>query len=606
MIRESADVAIVGAGPCGVTLSNLLGTYGVSTVVLDRESGVIDYPRAVAVDDESLRTFQAVGLVHEVLADCIQNAPIRYHNSQGRVLAHVGPSGQPFGWPRRNLFFQPLMEATLRRGLDRFAGVRLLADTEVTGLERTADGVVLTGARNGEDVTVTARYVVGADGGRSFVRRSVGVELAGETNPSKWLVVDVSDDQLDAPYSAVHCDPVRPSMTIPLPYGHRRFEFKLLPDETDERMVTDEVVMGLLAQHYRDTPMPRISRRRIYWHHSRIATTFQVGPVFLAGDAAHLQPPFFGQGMNSGIRDATNLGWKLAAVLAGRADERLLDTYDAERRAHAETMVSFATRVGAMYEPRNRFTERVRDAFFVGVQRIPGARDYILQMKYKPLPRYTEGAVLAPATPDKGSPVGRMFGQPSVETADRLRMKLDDVIGPSFAVLGIGRDPAAALSAEGLAFWQALGALTIRVDPARTARRGAPAEDSAAAATPANTAAEASATTAGAPAGEAPTRSTGGIGTGASHDRAPGTPTDPRTGSLLVRDIDGAFRDLRLGRPTDEIIILRPDRYVLAVCPAAELEATTRRLRALLGVPPAAARDDSTGPVAPPTASPRF
>ncbi|WP_328591847.1 FAD-dependent monooxygenase [Candidatus Frankia alpina] len=234
MIKESADVAIVGAGPCGVTLSNLLGTYGVSTVVLDRESGVIDYPRAVAVDNESLRTFQAVGLVHEVLADCIQNAPIRYHNSHGRVLAHVGPSGQPFGWPRRNLFFQPLMEATLRRGLDRFPGLRLFADTEVTGLERTADGVVLTGTRNGEDVTVTARYVVGADGGRSFVRRSVGVELAGETNPSKWLVVDVSDDQLDAPYSAVHCDPVRPSMTIPLPYGHRRFEFKLLPDETDE------------------------------------------------------------------------------------------------------------------------------------------------------------------------------------------------------------------------------------------------------------------------------------------------------------------------------------------------------------------------------------
>jgi 3-(3-hydroxy-phenyl)propionate hydroxylase len=570
MISESADVAIVGAGPCGVTLANLLGTYGVSTVVLDRESGVIDYPRAVAVDDESLRTFQAVGLVHEVLADCIQNAPIRYHNSQGKVLAHVGPSGQPFGWPRRNLFFQPLMEATLRRGLDRFPGVRLFADTEVTGLERTDDGVVLTGTRDGEDVTVSARYLVGADGGRSFVRRSVGVELVGETNPSKWLVVDVSDDQLDAPYSAVHCDPVRPSMTIPLPYGHRRFEFKLLPDETDERMVTDEVVLGLLARHYKDTPMPRISRRRIYWHHSRIATTFQVGPVFLAGDAAHLQPPFFGQGMNSGIRDATNLGWKLAAVLAGRADERLLDSYDAERRAHAETMVSFATRVGGMYEPRNRLTERVRDAFFVGVQRIPGARDYILQMKYKPLPRYTKGAVLAPAVPDKGSPVGRMFGQPSVETADRLRMKLDDVVGPSFAVIGLGRDPAATLSAEGLAFWQALGALTIRVDPARTARRGAPAEDSAATAT------------------------------------ATASNAESATGSLVVRDIDGAFRDLRLGRPTDEIIILRPDRYVLATCPAAELEATTRRLRTLLGVPPVAARGDSTGPVAPPTASPRF
>lgn len=326
--------------------------------------------------------------------------------------------------------------------------------------------------------------------------------------------------------------------------------------------------------------MPRISRRRIYWHHSRIATTFQVGPVFLAGDAAHLQPPFFGQGMNSGIRDATNLGWKLAAVLAGRADERLLDTYDAERRAHAETMVSFATRVGAMYEA-------AQPVHRTGARRVLRRR-----------PAHPWGPGLHPADevqavaslhrgrgPGPGRPGQGFPGGPDVRPTvggDR-RPAADEARRRHRAVL---RRPRHRARPGGRAVRGGPGVLAGpgRADhpggpgPHRAARRGAPAEDSAAAATPAAGAASAL--------------------------------TDPRTGSLLVRDIDGAFRDLRLGRPADEIIILRPDRYVLAVCPAAELEATTRRLRALLGVPvpvpPAATSGDSTGPVAPPTTSPRF
>ncbi|MDQ1551647.1 MAG: 3-(3-hydroxy-phenyl)propionate hydroxylase, partial [Actinomycetota bacterium] len=135
-MQFDADVIVVGAGPCGSTLANLLGRYGVSTIVVDRESGVIDYPRAVAVDDESLRTFQTAGVIDAIVPDLIQNAPIRYHDSRGNVLAHVAPSGQVFGWPRRNLFYQPLMEAALRRGLDRFGHVRLMVDAEVTHLEQ--------------------------------------------------------------------------------------------------------------------------------------------------------------------------------------------------------------------------------------------------------------------------------------------------------------------------------------------------------------------------------------------------------------------------------------------------------------------------------------
>src|SRR5258708_5802455 len=205
--------------------------------------------------------------------------------------------------------------------------------------------------------------------------------MTGATAPSKWLVVDVADDELDAPYSAVYCDPKRPVLMVPLPYGHRRFEFKLR-DGDDEAALTDpqRVLAELIAPRYGPVPLPRVLRSAVYLHHSRTAERFRAGRVFLAGDAAHLQPPFFGQGMNSGIRDAFNLTWKLALVLAGSAGDGLLDTYDSERREHAATMVSFATRMGQMYSPRNLATEHVRDAAFRGIRKIPGARGYILQM----------------------------------------------------------------------------------------------------------------------------------------------------------------------------------------------------------------------------------
>ena len=527
-MKLQTDVAVVGAGPCGATLANLLGSYGVGTVVIDREPAVIDYPRAVAVDDESLRTFQAAGVIHGILPDLIQNAPIRYHDSRGKQLAHVRPVGQPYGWPRRNLFFQPLLEAQLRAGLDRFDHVEMLLGTELTELTQHADGVSLQAG----DAEIEARYVVGADGGRSFVRGAVGIELTGSTAPSKWLVVDVADDTLDAPYSAVYCDPHRPAMTIPLPYGHRRFEFKLLAAEDEESVVADAVVAGLLAPYYRGLGLPTVLRRRVYWHHSRIASSFQAGRVFLAGDAAHLQPPFFGQGMNSGIRDATNLAWKIAAVTSGRAGSGLLDSYDSERREHAETMVSFATRIGAMYQPRNRGTEIVRDAVFRGAQKIPGGREYILQMKYKPAPRYRHGVVVPAAGKDSASPVGRLFGQPSVATDDGTRVKLDDAVGPGFAVIAIGADPATLLSESSRQFWESVGATLVRIAPSRTGARA-------------------------------------------------GTAAEP-TKSLTFFDVDGAFRDLLLERPDDQVLVLRPDRYLAAAGPRAAADGLTLALRRLI------------------------
>ncbi|MBX9897576.1 MAG: bifunctional 3-(3-hydroxy-phenyl)propionate/3-hydroxycinnamic acid hydroxylase [Qipengyuania sp.] len=524
------DIVIVGAGPCGVTLANHLGLYGVRTLIVDRSTAILDYPRAVGMDDEALRSFQAVGLAEPLLADMIRNVPARYHTAGGWCFAHVHPQEQPFGWSRRNLFIQPIAERTLRRGLDRYETVRLDLGVSLLTLVEEGDGVLATLARaDGTTYAVSCAYLVGADGGRSTVRGLIDVRLEGKTDAARWLVVDMQNDDLDSPYSSVFAHRHHPRMSIALPYGHRRFEFRLPDAESDEAAVAPERLAERLRLFYGAAPRrANVVRARVYRHHSRIAERFQVGRVFLAGDAAHLQPPFFGQGMNSGLRDATNLGWKLAAVLRGLAGPRLLESYEAERHDHARKMVNIATMFGRLYSPGSRALEVARDLFFRIVQRMPRLRDYVLQMKFKPIPRYTEGLVLPATDPTKEGIVGRMFMQPLVETADHRSVKLDDALGPWFTVIGIGADPSAAMSADSRKFWADIGANLVLVRPSRS---------------------EAAAVS---------------------------------DGVIVIEDLMGAFRDWRRARPAIRFIVLRPDRYVAAVAGDNELDSVSEQLRSLL------------------------
>lgn len=525
MNEFDCDVAIVGAGPAGATLANLLGGAGVRVVVLETSESIVGYPRAVGIDDEAVRTLQSFGLAQVVLDNSLQNMPIRYHDSEGTVLAHVAPSARPYGWPRRNLFYQPFLEERLREHLVGYPEVELRTGAEVTGLAQDEEGVQVEFRTGTTESTVRARYVVGADGGRSFVRGVLGTRMLGDTAPVKWLVVDVEKDTWDAPYSAVYTSSVRPSMTIPLPFGYRRFEFQIRADEDPATAREPDHVQRLLKRFYPDSPVPPVVRADLYWHHSRTAAAFAAGRVFLVGDAAHLQPPFFGQGMNSGFRDVTNLAWKLAAVIDGRASERILASYDSERRPNASEMVKFATRMGQMYKAKSPLTERVRSTLFRSVQKVPGARDYILQMKHKPVPRYTEGLVVGAAASERGSLVGRAFPQPLVHSVGHDgAQRLDDVLGSRIAVVGLVPDVARSLSAPLAARLKAQGGVLVQVRPATVYQR-----DSA-------------------------------------------EPADLASEALEVSDIDGNLRDLLLSRSTDEVYVVRPDRYVAAACRATELE----------------------------------
>ncbi|WP_006244944.1 bifunctional 3-(3-hydroxy-phenyl)propionate/3-hydroxycinnamic acid hydroxylase [Mycolicibacterium tusciae] len=462
-MTEQVDVVIVGAGPSGLTLANILGLQGVQTVIVEERDTLIDYPRGVGLDDEALRTFQSIGLVDRVLPHTVPNQILRFFDAKRRLLAEMAPPDARFGWPKRNGFVQPMVDAELHGGLDRFDHVDVRWGHRMENCVETSDGVTLEFADGKEPVR--ARYVVGCDGGRSATRRLMGVSFDGTTSSTRWLVVDVANDPLGHPNSEVGADPKRPYVSISIAHGIRRFEFLIHDHESDELADDPAFVRRMLAQRVPHPDRVDMIRHRVYTHHSRIAGSFRKGRLMLAGDAAHLMPVWQGQGYNSGIRDAANLGWKLAAVVNGQAGDALLDTYDIERRKHARAMIDLSTMVGRVISPTNRRVAALRDRVIHGASLVPTLKLYVLEMRFKPMPRYQQGAVFHAEHGSESSPTGTLFIQPRVDTRADQNVLLDEVLGTGFAVLCWSNNLRAVLGDEAFSRWKALGASFIEARP---------------------------------------------------------------------------------------------------------------------------------------------
>jgi 3-(3-hydroxy-phenyl)propionate hydroxylase len=460
------DIVVVGAGPVGLTLANVLGLQGVRTMVVDERDALIDYPRGVGLDDEALRAFQSIGVVDAVLPHTVPNQILRFYDAKRRLLAEMAPPDARFGWPKRNGFVQPLVDAELLNGLDRFDHVEVAWGHPMTLVTETADGVAVELSPAGSGTRkVNARYVVGCDGGRSATRRLMGVSFDGTTSSTRWLVVDIANDPLGHPNSEVGADPARPYVSISIAHGIRRFEFMIHADESDELAEDPAFVAEMLSKLIPYPGKADIIRRRVYTHHSRIASSFRKGRLLIAGDAAHLMPVWQGQGYNSGIRDAFNLGWKLAAVVNGQAREQLLDTYDVERRKHARAMIDLSTTVGKVISPTNRRVAGARDVVIRAASLVPTLKRYILEMRFKPMPRYEQGAVVHSEPRSPASAVGTLFIQPRVDTRDRQNVLLDDVVGPWFAVVCWNNNPRQLLGEQAFAAWKSVGAVFVALRP---------------------------------------------------------------------------------------------------------------------------------------------
>ena len=434
--RKHWPVIVVGAGPTGLTLACLLARYGIDVLVIERNPQTVQEPRAVSIDDESLRTMQAAGIINALVPQIVLGYGSEYFSPGGRRFLKVKPKTLEYGYPRRNAFRQPVLERLLREQLDGLSNATVVFEAELVEFSQSAEAVTAHVRHGGETFDLSCDYLVGCDGSRSFVRQKLGIEMHGSTFRERWLIVDLEQTTDPTRDTKVYCNPVRPCLSLPGPNGTRRFELMLHDGEQDADVLAEDNVSALLRMYGTDDKAI-LRRKVVYTFHARMADRWRADRIFLAGDAAHLTPPFAGQGMNSGVRDAHNLAWKLAAVVAGRLGDRLLDTYEAERRDHAAEMIQLAIRMGYVMMPRGRVQGFAVRTFFRALALFPAARSYFAEMKYKPKPKFHRGFLLAPEVESKSgsrqSLVGKLFPQALVMTASGFAL-LDDVLGDGFAL----------------------------------------------------------------------------------------------------------------------------------------------------------------------------
>jgi len=361
------DVAVIGLGPTGAVLANLLGLAGLDTVVIEREPEPVAEPRAAHFDGEVMRVFQGLGLMTEIEA---QSRPglqgMHFLSGSGQTLMvrtasqERGVHGHYNSW----YFHQPELEHTLRRGLDRFPTVTQLLGAEAVTIDRTNPATGIGLSTNDGPHRVEAAYIVGCEGGRSLTRRTIDTTSTDLGQHQPWLCVDVLlKREVDLPSHSVQlCDPARPMTMVNMAGNRRRWEIMLMPGDNAEAITDPDVVWSFLSR-WVSPDDALIERSAVYTFHSLIADQWRDGNLFLAGDAAHQTPPFLGQGMCAGIRDAANLAWKLVATIDD-GDEARLDTYQAERRPHVEEFTRLAVKVGEVIQLTDPVGATERDASF--------------------------------------------------------------------------------------------------------------------------------------------------------------------------------------------------------------------------------------------------
>ncbi|MGH0033062.1 MAG: bifunctional 3-(3-hydroxy-phenyl)propionate/3-hydroxycinnamic acid hydroxylase [Myxococcota bacterium] len=471
------DVVICGYGPSGAVAANLLGQRGVRTLVIDKSEDIYDIPRAVHFDGEVMRIFQALGMSDEIRQVSGTAERLGFVNGRGWTLLSIDVTKEPrrHGWPIGNFFNQPLLERHLRAGVARFPSVEVRLGWELRDLAQDDDGVTLrvapSAAGGGAEETVRARYVLGADGASSRVRECGAFRLEDLQCDEPWLVCDlILEEGTPIERTAVQiCDPVRPTTLVPCEGTHIRWEFMLRPGDDPAHLEDEATARAMMAPHM-DRIQPGLSseqgklvRTKVYTFHGLVADTFRDRRLLLLGDAAHQTPPFLGQGLCAGVRDAHNLCWKLEGVLAGRFDASVLDTYTSERRPHARRIVKEAIRAGGIIQTTNRLRAFLRDAVFLLGRVFPPLRQR--DMQWAPAWATGPGLFDAAEKPTPESAHGHVIDQPELLRSSGERVPLDDEIGERFALIGVGVDPATLLDAEATRVADVLGMVRLHVAP---------------------------------------------------------------------------------------------------------------------------------------------
>ncbi len=437
MSIENHDVAIVGFGPVGALAALELADAGLSVLILERSSDPVILPRAVGLDGESVRSFQRIGYGEEVAGICQpprEKDDLVFTNSRreplfGVTMRKIGMNG----WRDVAFFDQPELEAMLREFVAKQDLIQVVLGCDVFAIEQDASEVRLrathagAGADAGEK-EYRASFAIGCDGASSFVREAIGVDWQSLGYDQDWLVVDiVQGPDANLPLVTMQvCDPERLTTYVCVKDPNRRWEFQLLPGETREEMLRPEKIQELIVP-WTAPENYEIRRAAVYQFHAATADRWQVGRVFLAGDAAHQTPPFLGQGLNAGFRDAVNLGWKIPLVMAGVCQPSLLESYAAERDAHARDLVEWAVAIGQLME-----TLAAREAGLPDPYPADQNSGYGQGRTVPPL----RGGVLMTEQCGADKSVGGVLRQPTVRGKDGSVSRIDELFGPGFAVIG--------------------------------------------------------------------------------------------------------------------------------------------------------------------------
>ncbi|MER6957379.1 bifunctional 3-(3-hydroxy-phenyl)propionate/3-hydroxycinnamic acid hydroxylase [Streptomyces sp. NPDC000618] len=456
------DVALVGFGPVGQVLSLLLARAGHDVLALERWPQPYGRPRAVHFDDEIGRVFQAAGVGEQVRA-VTEPVPDHYEwrNRDGDALVRIDWSGTgPSGWPVANFFSQPELEAVLTTAAAGQQGIALHRGQEVTDLQEHDDHIELT---TGAKDTFRARYVVGTDGANSFVRSRMKTAITDLGFFYDWLIIDVVPQETDAVWAPMNwqlCDPKRPTTIVSGGPGRRRWEFMRLPDESVEDLNTLDAAWDLLKPWGRTPGNTTIERHAVYTFQARWSDTWREGRLLLAGDAAHQMPPFAGQGMCSGLRDAMNLAWKLDLVLAGTASPILLDTYTSERRDHVQHAIAMSMALGRVICVPDEQEAAERDA-----RMIAGDADPARVLPNTPPPILGDGVLQrgSDGTVRAGN-VGHLTPQHRVTHQGRTA-PLDDITGGGFLILTDGDAACSELVSSDREFLDRIDAKIVSLSP---------------------------------------------------------------------------------------------------------------------------------------------
>ncbi len=450
------DVIIVGLGPVGAVMANMLGRYGVRVLIIDQTIEIYKLPRAISFDHDALRILQSAGVKDGEFAT-VPIPLVQYHSPIFGRFIRMNTAKTIDEHPMIVTFYQPEFESLMRKKLEQLPNVQVKLSTTLKSIQQEGSTVFANlQTCAGSSLKVSAKFLIGADGSSSAVRNALEIKFKGQSYSQDWLIVDATKVTKPIDHIEFLCDPRRPTPHMVAPGGRQRWEFMLQPNESPERMVSKDQIRQLLAQ-WDQLENIEIERTAVYRFHALLAERFSKGRCYLIGDAAHVTPPFAGQGLVAGLRDVANLSWKLAWVIRGHATMSVLDSYDLERRPHARKIINLARTLGAVIMPSNRIK-----AFFVHglirlIRVLPAGRKFFDDVKIKPENSFSKGWFVR----GHGLPklrAGSSFPQTMIlHGLTGKYVRSDDIIGPNFSIIGFGVDPLQHLMPESLRQWGEIG-----------------------------------------------------------------------------------------------------------------------------------------------------